>query len=45
MNMPSQQVELNNDIVHFFVDNKSMEEYETHNETSDEDTNTFRSVV
>ena len=34
MNMPSQPAELNSEIVHFFVDNRSMEEDEGHNEAS-----------
>ena len=34
MTMPSQLVELKSEIVHFFVDNRSMEEDEGHNEAS-----------
>ncbi len=37
MNMPSQPTELNSEIFHFFVDNRSMEEDEGHNDASNED--------
>ena len=44
MNMPSQPAELNSEIVHFFVDNISMEEDEGHNEASNEDNDIVQSV-
>ena len=44
MNMPSQPAELNSEIVHFFVDNRSMEEDEGHNEASNEDNDIVQSV-
>lgn len=34
MNMPPQPVGLNSEIIHFLVNNRSMEEYEAHNEAS-----------
>lgn len=45
MNMPSQSAELNSEIVHFFVDNRSMEEDITHIEASNEDNDIVKSVV
>jgi len=45
MNKPSQPVELNNEIVHFFMDNRSMEEDSTHNEESYKENNIVQSVV
>ena len=44
MNMPSQPAELNSEIVHFFVDNRSMEVDEGHNEASNEDNDMVQSV-
>src|SRR6202011_4242046 len=44
MNMPSQPAELNSEIVNFFVDNRSMEEAEGHNEASNEDNDMVQSV-
>ena len=43
MNMPSQVAELNSEIVHFFVDNRSMEEDGGHNEAPDEENNIVQS--